>query len=206
MDRIKSVLRGETTRVSVGWNGNGPKPKNYVETIKGVDGKMYDVFQEGKKQYVYKDGAKVSRIFVEEETLAAMPLFCPKCKKVMKGRLDTKMYNIHGVCFNCTIKIQNKMMIDGTWRTYEKQRVLLNKISFIKELLKEANDIKANGINETINFVGEDGKLEKWKNVDKEKIEEFLNSEIKNLEEELEKSEKELSETGELIVVNYKEK
>ena len=42
---------------------------------------------------------------------ARMPWFCPKCDKVMKKRLDNKMWLLYDHCFDCQLKIENKMRI-----------------------------------------------------------------------------------------------
>ncbi len=64
---------------------------------------------------------------------ARMPWFCPKCDKIMKKRLDNKMWILHNNCFDCQLKIENKMRIDGTYNEWEKKKVQANIISWIKE-------------------------------------------------------------------------
>ena len=95
---------------------------------------------EGKTE----SGDKISRLSdVMKE--ARMPMFCPKCDVIMKKRLDNKFWNMYGHCFDCQIKIENKMRIDGTYEEWEKEKVRQNKISFIKEqiqAIKEWKNIK----------------------------------------------------------------
>ena len=38
-----------------------------------------------------------------------MPLFCPKCDKAMKKKLDDKFWRIKGHCFDCQIEFENKL-------------------------------------------------------------------------------------------------
>ena len=38
-----------------------------------------------------------------------MPMFCPKCDVIMKKRLDNKFWSMFGHCFDCQLKIENKM-------------------------------------------------------------------------------------------------
>ena len=71
---------------------------------------------EGDKQ---ESGDKIDRLSdIMKE--ARVPWFCPKCKSVMKKRLDERMWYLHGHCFNCQITIENKMIIDGTFDDWEK--------------------------------------------------------------------------------------
>tara|TARA_Y100000287_G_C14134132_1_gene311396 strand:- start:302 stop:826 length:525 start_codon:yes stop_codon:yes gene_type:complete len=96
---------------------------------------------EGKTE----SGDKISRLSdVMKE--ARMPMFCPKCDIIMKKRLDNKFWNMYGHCFDCQIKIENKMRIDGTYEAWEKEKVRQNKISILKDeiqAIKEWRDVKA---------------------------------------------------------------
>ena len=96
---------------------------------------------EGKTE----SGDKISRLSdVMKE--ARMPMFCPKCDVIMKKRLDNKFWNMYGHCFDCQIKIENKMRIDGTYDEWEKEKIRQNKISILKDeiqAIKEWRDVKA---------------------------------------------------------------
>ena len=69
-----------------------------------------------------KSGDKISQMSdVMQE--ARMPLFCPKCKKVMKKRLDNKMWNIYNhLLFDCQSKFENKLRIEGKYEDWEKKK------------------------------------------------------------------------------------
>ena len=64
---------------------------------------------------------------------ARTPWFCPKCDKVMKKRLDDKMYRLYNHCFDCQLEVENKMRIEGTYDEWEKEKVKANTMSWIKE-------------------------------------------------------------------------
>jgi len=64
---------------------------------------------------------------------ARTPWFCPDCKKIMKKRLDDKMYRIYNHCFDCQLQIENKMRIDETYDDWEKEKVTANILAWIKE-------------------------------------------------------------------------
>ena len=73
---------------------------------------------EGKKQ---ESGDQISRLSdIMKE--ARMPMFCPKCDVIMKKRLDNKFWGMFGHCFDCQVKIENKMRIAGTYDEWEKNR------------------------------------------------------------------------------------
>ena len=75
-----------------------------------------------------------------------MPLFCKECNKVMKKRLDDKMWRLYGHCFDCQIKIENKLRIEGKYEEWEKEKIKQNKIAFIKDqiqTIEEWKDMKA---------------------------------------------------------------
>ena len=64
----------------------------------------------------------------------------------MKKRLDNKMWNIYNHCFDCQLKFENKLRIEGKYEDWEKKKVRANKISFIKEqiqAIEEWRDMKA---------------------------------------------------------------
>ena len=97
---------------------------------------------EGKKQ---ESGDQISRLSdIMKE--ARMPMFCPKCDVIMKKRLDNKMWLMFGHCFDCQIKIENKLRIEGKYEEWQEKKIKQNKISFLKdsiEQIKEWKDMKA---------------------------------------------------------------
>ena len=54
---------------------------------------------EGKKQKPGDQKSRLTDIMAE----ARMPWFCPKCDKVMKKKLDNKMWTLFGYCFDCQV-------------------------------------------------------------------------------------------------------
>ena len=46
---------------------------------------------------------------------ARMPWFCSNCKKIMKKRLDEKMWYLYQHCFECQIEVENKLRISGEY-------------------------------------------------------------------------------------------
>ena len=97
---------------------------------------------EGKKQKSGDQKSRLTDIMAE----ARMPMFCPKCDKIMKNaKLDGKMWRLYGHCFDCQIQVEHKMRIDGTFELWEKSRYLRNKESIIKEQIGSIEEWKNQG-------------------------------------------------------------
>ena len=120
------------------------------------------------REDILKNGAPEKRIFVHMEDLeekkkredevkaererrngrmdalkdAKTPWFCPECDKVMKKRLDDKMYRLHNHCFDCQVKFENKLRIEGKYEEWEEKKVLNNQLSYIKDQIDSIADWK----------------------------------------------------------------
>ena len=94
-----------------------------------------------------------------------MPLFCKKCDKVMKKRLDNKMWTLYGHCFDCQIKFETKLRIEGKFEEWQEDKIKSNKIAFIKEAIQQVKEFKEMKAPEFHNNVGVDYPMlekEKW--------------------------------------------
>jgi ribosomal protein L37AE/L43A len=85
---------------------------------------------------------------------------CPNCNKPMTKRLDTKYYNIHKMCMDCSIDLEHKMRLNGTWKEYERKRILENIKAWLKDAEAEKEILKREISNDS--YVNGDGTLEKW--------------------------------------------
>ena len=143
----------------------------------------------GKEQ---ESGDQISRLSdIMKE--ARMPMFCPKCDVIMKKKLDNKFWSMYGHCFNCQLKIENKMRIAGTYEEWEKNKIKKNKISFIKEQIQAIEEWKDMKAPEFFNNVGVNEPMlekEKW-DIDVEKITKEAEEAIEKFTEELKKLENE---------------
>ena len=153
---LKSILRGESPeeRVMVGYEG-----------VKDE-----------------KTGDKIDRLSdIMKE--ARMPWFCPECDKVMKKRLDNKMWIYYGHCFDCQIDIENKMRIEGTYDKWSEEKIKNNKITWIQEQRESIEEFKKQKTPSFFNAVNPDGysvEKEKWA-TDFVKIEEQANEALEYL-------------------------
>ena len=121
---------------------------------------------------------------------ARTPWFCPSCKKVMNKRLDDKMYRLYGHCFDCQVKFENKLRIEGKYEDWERGKVLKNKLSWIKEQRETIEQFKKQKAPEFYQQFRPDGysvDKEKW-DIDKsfilEQAEEALDY-LKKMEDSL---------------------
>lgn len=132
-----------------------------------------DVWEENGKTWTIKNGIKqtVSKLKGLKK-LNEVPLKCPKCQGSMKHWLNKKMYKIHGFCFDCTLAYEAELKKAGLYEEYERAMIVGGMKSFAKDLESWVLD----SLNETSNFVTEDGDVEEWKssNRNKEKILEKL--------------------------------
>jgi len=96
---------------------------------------------------------------------ARIPWFCPACKKIMAKRLDEKMWYLYTHCFDCQIKIENKMRIAGTFEKWSQEKVVANKLAWIKDQKQSLLEFKQQKAPEVYNQINPDGhsvEKEKW--------------------------------------------
>ena len=96
---------------------------------------------------------------------ARTPWFCPTCDKVMNKRLDDKMYRLYSHCFDCQLKVENKMRIEGTYDDWENKKVKANKLAWITEQKEQIKQFKNQKTPEFLQQVRPDGysvDKEKW--------------------------------------------
>ena len=189
--RIKAVLNGETPVIKVGYQ---PKQisDEYVGEFIDRDGKSYPKFKnKDGKVYVKKGNTKIDlRVF--EKEVVNCPLFCPVCGKPMKTKSDEKMWRLRGKCLQCVVKEEHKIRLSGYWNLYERIKINQNKVAFLNQILDEINEYLTNGIKKEIQFINENGKIEKWNNEAYSKTVEFLEKEKKEVIENLQKLNKQL--------------
>ena len=161
----ESILRGETPEKRIIVSFEDPKEKK-------------------DRERQIKEEREKSNERVEALKGTKMPWFCPECNKVMKSRLDDKMYRLHNHCFDCQVKFENKLRIEGKYEEWEEKKVLNNKLSYVKDQIESIKDWKSQSF-EFYNQVGvKDVELEKEKwNVNRKKIETKANEAIEEFED-----------------------
>ena len=170
----ESILRGET-----------PEKRIFVH--------MEDLEEKKKREDEIKSDRERKNDKMDALKGSRMPWFCPECDKVMKSRLDDKMYRLHNHCFDCQVKFENKLRVEGKYEEWEEKKVLNNKLSYIRDQIESIEDWKdeASKPLEVFDQVGvKDIELqtEKWSQ-NTEKVEEMSNEaleELSKLKEEVE--------------------
>ena len=172
VERIRNLVKGkygEKTRESIGYT---KAEEFHVEGETWIsDGRTWTI-RDGIKQNITKlDKAKKAY---------TMPLFCPKCKKIMDKRVDKPYYNIHKFCLGCYAKFTDKLKSEGKYEEYFDEinnKVLDQQIvdfkAFVKEKLEESNN----------QHIAENGDLKVWHGkLNKEKVDEYTKSAVEYLE------------------------
>jgi hypothetical protein len=173
VQRIRNLLsgkQGEATQTQVGY------------TTKHIDHSEGDVWEEFGKKWTIKNGIKMSVTKLDRaKKLSLTPLLCPKCDKLMKTEYDKKMFRIHSTCFDCVIKMESQLKIDGKYQEYEDKIIKAN-ANFMLDEFVSGFDSFLDSIDSNNGFVTEQGDIEDWhvKALDKQKIREQV---MKDVEE-----------------------
>ena len=173
VERVRNLVKGkygEKTQQSVGYS---KKSSFYKEG---------DVWEENGRKWTIKDGVKQNITKLDDAKKAYnLPLFCPKCKKVMNNPNDKPFYRVHGTCFKCVILKEEKIKKEGKWEEY--QRDIKN--NEIDNRIKEFKDWVKDKMSESNNqYVSEAGDVEQWRGkLNEEKVNEHVESVIKYLED-----------------------
>jgi|TARA_Y100000034_G_scaffold132122_1_gene194391 ribosomal protein L37AE/L43A len=164
---MKAVLRGETPekRVMVGYE---PEKKS-SSNGKTVESHLTEIMKDVR-----------------------MPWFCPECDKTMKIKLDNKFWRLFGHCFDCQVKIETQLRIEGKYEEWAENKIKENQKSYYRDMLQSLAEWKENA--SKVEFLEEVGALElemeseSWKtpqeNIDKiaDEAEEFIRKQLKELE------------------------
>jgi len=138
--------------------------------------------EEVKKEKEEERKRSAERLEVTKE--ARVPWFCPNCDKVMKKRLDDKMWYLYGHCFDCQITIENKLRIGGTYDEWAEQKIIRNKLAWIedqKQTILEFKNQKSPEFWEQFRADGYSVDKEKW-SMDKEGVIKLADEALEHLE------------------------
>ena len=152
VERMRNLIKGksgDSAETQVGY------------TSKKVEHKEGDIWEEGGKKWVIKDGIKQTATKLDKvKKEAILPLFCPSCKSLMKKRNDSKMYKIHKMCFDCVIDMEAKLKREGKYEEYERAIIANNAEAYLDDL----EQYLLEAINESnTQYVSERGEVERWK-------------------------------------------
>jgi len=173
VQRIRNLVsgnQGEATQTQVGYSR------------KHIDRKEGEVWEENGKSWTIKNNIKISVSKLDTaKKYARTPLLCPDCSKPMKTEYDKKMFMVHKICFDCTIKMETQLKIEGKYQEYEDKQVKSN-ANFMLDEFVSGFDNFLDSFDSNNGFVTEHGDIEDWhvKALNKQKIREQV---MKDVEE-----------------------
>jgi len=167
--RVRNILSGNYKGKTLTSIGYSKKEEEYVEG---------DVWEEGGKTWTIKNGIRqtVTKLNKVRE-LTRMPLTCPECKGVMRKRLDKKMWNLRGKCFDCVIDEDTEKIKEGTFKEYQHGIIANN----MKTYLDQVKDFFEDYIDksDSKHYVSEQGDVEDWQGgFNKEELKTMFDAQI----------------------------
>jgi len=139
-----------------------------------------DVWTEMGREWTIKDGIKQNITRLDKAKELTMPMFCPKCKSIMKGKNDKLFWSTHRHCFNCQIDFEHELRLNGVFEEYQNRlhnegvdKFIEGYKGWLEEMLTSSNQ----------GFVTEAGDVENWKGgVNKDLANQSVSETIKYLE------------------------
>ena len=158
-------------------DGNTPDKRIFVH--------MEDLDEKKKRHEEVKEERERKNERMDALKEAKTPWFCPECNKVMKSHLDDKMYRLHNQCFDCQVRFENKLRIEGKYDEWEQKKVLNNQLSYIKDQIESIEDWKKEASNpfdvfDSIGVKEIELKKEKWTQ-NKEQVEKMSEEALEEL-------------------------
>jgi hypothetical protein len=157
---VKNLLSGDhdsQNKIQIGYNGevkDSPIRKTGDKWLDS-DGNEW----EQKNGYAIKLGKEWQQDL--REYLHSFPN-CQQeiCTCTMPKRLDEKMKAIHGMCFDCVVKMEHKIKLEKRWDEYEKEKLLKNGMAWLSEAERDKNLV----VEELsrLDFANSFGNAEKW--------------------------------------------
>lgn len=126
-----------------------------------------EVFEEDGRTWMISNGVKTSfsKLDLVKKSLQ-LPLLCPHCSTPMKHKLDKKFYFIHKQCFDCVVKHETKLKLNGEFEFYAQNMIKNNAIAFINDLEQELESFINQGLD---TYVTEQGDIEDWQSTSESK-------------------------------------
>ena len=101
--------------------------------LKGQDvEKRSMVGYEGKQ----KEKGDVKSELTDIMSEVRMPLFCPKCKKTMKKKLDDKFWRLFEHCWDCQLDFEHKLRLEGKYDEWAISRAKNNQKAWVDDMIQ----------------------------------------------------------------------
>lgn len=182
---IQSILRGESP-VSTFYYSDPAET-----TTKAIGDRWTDA---DGKEWEQKDGYKI-RVSKIDLSDWKMPSTCPKCGRSMfekEEKLNEKFWFLRKHCFDCQLKFETKIRTKGLWHEYQQSIMIPNIISFLTESKLQLEEC-LQSMSSNMQYVTEDGKLEKWDG-DVSKAKEFIQKELAQINDDLQYLDRDLKD------------
>jgi hypothetical protein len=197
LDIVRDYLNGERPFVQVGYTG--------------VD--KYIIRQEGEKwtdhlgkEWIQTKSGPQSVNRIMDIVREAMNVKCSGCGCEIRwrGRTDEKLHAKTGMCLDCLSTYETKLRAQGKYKAYEKQKMLRNELSHLKDVKKHLEDSKTYlEEHKVFTFVNSNGLVEEWDNEAADDVRKSLKKdytrclkEIKRVEAELKLADAEFNGTS----------
>lgn len=154
VDNLKSLLSGKeldgNIQLGYGSHKSGPDSKGR---------KPGDMWEHNGKMWMVNENGTVTNVTRFDDV--RIPMFCPRCSSVMRGKTDTKSFYNNGTCINCMIDDHDKMRREGTLEKFAWKKRISSAISWYKDQLQQFHEMEEN-YKKNPEFVLSDGTIEKW--------------------------------------------
>ena len=179
---VKDYLSGERPFLQVGYT------PDLVQRVEG------EVWESGGRKWIFKDGRKQA---LTTPSKFLIKFECSDCNmniNLFGDKMDKKFYNKTGRCFECQIKFESKLKIQGKYENYEKTKIFQNQKSYCLDMKKQLEDtIKAlENKDNVLKYMNEDGSFDVWTDTMREKMLDGANKELIECNESLQRIEEQL--------------
>lgn len=119
-------------------------------------------FEEGGKTWVIKNGIKTSVSKLKQaRQFGQMPLTCPNCGQRMEDNTQNmKSWLLRGYCFNCLIKHDNDLVVNGQFKQFEREEMIKNVKAYTESMKQELQEYIKDY--KSKKYITEDGDIEEW--------------------------------------------
>ena len=152
VQRMRNIISGNAGGATGTQVGYSKQNQDYQEG---------DVWEENGKQWTIKNGIKQTITkFDKLKQMFILPLSCPNCSQPMhNNEYNKKMWNIHKMCFDCVIKMEAQLKVEGKYEEYERQMINANKNAMVDDFEEAFNNFMNS---QAESYVTEQGDVETW--------------------------------------------